>query len=409
MGPEALKWCTKCTNMVVADETTSLPFLDPVPEDTPQYFDLIKKPMDLSTIQAKLKGSGYRSISGFIDDMLLIAENCRKYNGKDSNLGVAADAFETLFRKTVIENIEAGLKVTKKPLSLRKLNSIANTAKAMAKKTERQNDSDSGDTGMKNPKMVSGAEKKRKNLSATSGQAGKDKTGSPSPKRRRTNSSRKKATASEAPGIGTENGMSSPPQRPKEISHSTTDLSSSSSSSNVLGKDIEAADATKRSNEEPDMTEEDRVWCEETLDLMTKHPLSLPFLDPVDSSIESYHKIIENPMDFSTMARNMKKNRPLNPGRSPPREANLARGLQKAVRVEINPDKMTKTSSKGVPQPHYTKKSAFLGDLRLIFSNCKTFNAEGSDLYADALELEKVLERRLGVRTQIGEGTLPIV
>ena len=99
MGPEALKWCTKCTNMVVADETTSLPFLDPVPEDTPQYFDLIKKPMDLSTIQAKLKGSGYRSISGFIDDMLLIAENCRKYNGKDSNLGVAADALRPCFAK----------------------------------------------------------------------------------------------------------------------------------------------------------------------------------------------------------------------------------------------------------------------------------------------------------------------
>ena len=138
---------------------------------------------------------------------------------------------------------------------------------------------------MKNLEDGLRAEKKRKNLSATSGQAGKDKTGS-SPKRRRTNSSRKKATASEASGIGTENGLSSPPQRFKEISHSTTDLSSSSSSSNVLGKDIEAADATKRSNEEPDMTEEDRVWCEETLDLMTKHPLSLPFLDPVDSSIE---------------------------------------------------------------------------------------------------------------------------
>ena len=88
--------------------------LDPVPEDTPQYFDPIKKPMDLSTIQAKLRALVIGPSLGSLTTCCL-CRKLRKYNGKDSNLGVAADAFETLFRKTVIENIEAGLKVTKKP------------------------------------------------------------------------------------------------------------------------------------------------------------------------------------------------------------------------------------------------------------------------------------------------------
>jgi hypothetical protein len=35
--------------------------------------------------------------------------------------------------------------------------------------------------------------------------------------------------------------------------------------------------------------------------------------------------------------------------------------------------------------------------LRLIFSNCKTFNADGSDLYADVVELERSLDTRLGI------------
>ena len=45
--------------------------------------------------------------------------------------------------------------------------------------------------------------------------------------------------------------------------------------------------------------------------------------------------------------------------------------------------------------PYYRTRAEFLRDLRLIFSNCKTFNAEGSDLYADAVELERCLEGRL--------------
>ena len=43
----------------------------------------------------------------------------------------------------------------------------------------------------------------------------------------------------------------------------------------------------------------------QTLIDLTEHPLSLPFLDPVDDTITSYHNVIGRPMDFATMAHNI--------------------------------------------------------------------------------------------------------
>jgi hypothetical protein len=44
------------------------------------YPQIIKKPMDMSTIRKKLKQEKYSTIEELIDDFQLMWENCRTYN-----------------------------------------------------------------------------------------------------------------------------------------------------------------------------------------------------------------------------------------------------------------------------------------------------------------------------------------
>lgn len=52
------------------------------------YFDIIKKPMDFSTIRERLKRHDYRRAEEFIYDVNLVFNNCIKYNGKESRAGI---------------------------------------------------------------------------------------------------------------------------------------------------------------------------------------------------------------------------------------------------------------------------------------------------------------------------------
>ncbi|KAK8095209.1 uncharacterized protein PG998_014433 [Apiospora kogelbergensis] len=60
---------------------SSWPFLNPVnKDDVSDYYDVIKEPMDLSTMEAKLLADQYETPEAFIEDAQLIFDNCRKYN-----------------------------------------------------------------------------------------------------------------------------------------------------------------------------------------------------------------------------------------------------------------------------------------------------------------------------------------
>ncbi|EEB07414.2 Swr1 complex bromodomain subunit Brf1 [Schizosaccharomyces japonicus yFS275] len=63
--------------------TFAYPFyqpVDPVACDCPDYFDIIKHPMDLSTVQKKLNNGEYETPSDFEADIRLIFNNCYTYN-----------------------------------------------------------------------------------------------------------------------------------------------------------------------------------------------------------------------------------------------------------------------------------------------------------------------------------------
>ncbi|KAF9970423.1 Transcriptional activator spt7, partial [Actinomortierella ambigua] len=65
----------------------STPFLNKVSKrEAPDYFQIIKHPMDLGTVMKKLKSLAYQSKRQFADDLYLIYANCLKYNSDPSNI-----------------------------------------------------------------------------------------------------------------------------------------------------------------------------------------------------------------------------------------------------------------------------------------------------------------------------------
>ncbi|RYC79314.1 Histone acetyltransferase GCN5 [Fusarium oxysporum f. sp. narcissi] len=67
------------------DHQSSWPFRQPVSEDdVADYYEVIKEPMDLSTMEARLEAEQYITPEDFIKDARLIFDNCRQFNGENS-------------------------------------------------------------------------------------------------------------------------------------------------------------------------------------------------------------------------------------------------------------------------------------------------------------------------------------
>lgn len=71
------------------------PFLTPVnKDDVADYYDVIKEPMDLSTMEAKLEADQYETPEAFTKDAKLIFDNCRKYNNETTPYAKSANKLE---------------------------------------------------------------------------------------------------------------------------------------------------------------------------------------------------------------------------------------------------------------------------------------------------------------------------
>ncbi|KAL2071262.1 hypothetical protein VTL71DRAFT_12497 [Oculimacula yallundae] len=73
--------------------------VDPVALGIPNYFAIIKKPMDLSTIKTKLIGGQYNTAGDFEKDMRQMIWNCLKYNPPGNPVHATGKAFENLFNE----------------------------------------------------------------------------------------------------------------------------------------------------------------------------------------------------------------------------------------------------------------------------------------------------------------------
>jgi hypothetical protein len=88
-------------------------FIDPVdPErdEAPGYFDIVKRPMDLTTVRQRLQNDEYSTFQDWKEDVLLIFANATAYNGKGSPISEMAVELQSLFRdliKTVVDDDSA--------------------------------------------------------------------------------------------------------------------------------------------------------------------------------------------------------------------------------------------------------------------------------------------------------------
>ena len=75
----------------------SKPFLEPVnTKENPLYLRIIKKPMDISTIEKKLADNEYALVQDVINDIKLIWLNCRIYNTEGSDIFHFSDHLEKI-------------------------------------------------------------------------------------------------------------------------------------------------------------------------------------------------------------------------------------------------------------------------------------------------------------------------
>lgn len=71
--------------------------VDPLRQNIPDYFDVIKKPMDFGTIRKRLDTGQYRTYKAFADDVRLVFTNALIYNSIDNDVHAVAQRMATFF------------------------------------------------------------------------------------------------------------------------------------------------------------------------------------------------------------------------------------------------------------------------------------------------------------------------
>lgn len=84
------------------------PFMQPVTDtEAPGYSIIVKKPIDLGSIRFKMDSKLYTNLTGFVEDLQLITDNCKLYNPENSEIFKMGVEFEKLFKKELSKR-EAG-------------------------------------------------------------------------------------------------------------------------------------------------------------------------------------------------------------------------------------------------------------------------------------------------------------
>ncbi|RKF57304.1 Bromodomain-containing factor 1 [Erysiphe neolycopersici] len=97
-----LKFCEEALSELQKSRYNSIshPFMDPVDPvalGIPNYFAIIKKPMDISTVSKKLKDGVYLNANEFEKDVRQIFINCYKYNPEGNPVRQMGKSFEEIF------------------------------------------------------------------------------------------------------------------------------------------------------------------------------------------------------------------------------------------------------------------------------------------------------------------------
>ncbi|KAB5558741.1 hypothetical protein PHYPO_G00020770 [Pangasianodon hypophthalmus] len=105
LSPCDLRKCEKLT-LLIYSNILSAPFHEPVSPLARHYYQIIKRPMDLSVIRSRLKRSSsahYSSAGEFVSDVLLMFKNCAKFNYPDSEVAQAGHSLQNFFLSKLSE------------------------------------------------------------------------------------------------------------------------------------------------------------------------------------------------------------------------------------------------------------------------------------------------------------------
>lgn len=220
--------------------------VDPIKLKIPQYPEIIKNPMDLGTLDKKLKNNEYPSAQAVIDDFNLMVQNSVTFNGPEHPVAKAGLSLKATFDK----------QMTKLPRS-------DEVEEKRPKKAP--------------PKTSAG---RREPRTSTGQNAPRPAGGSPQP-----------TTFALGPeGLPLiRRDSANPDGRPKRSIHPPK-------------RDLPYSTKPKKKKYQWELR-----FCQETLDELHKpkhYAYAAPFyypVDPVALNIPSYHSVIKTPMDLSTM------------------------------------------------------------------------------------------------------------
>ena len=84
--------------------SSAWPFLAAVNgEEVHDYYEVIKEPMDLGTMEQKLEKDQYETVEDFVKDVLLLVRNCKRYNAETTPYAKAANKLEKEMWKKIRE------------------------------------------------------------------------------------------------------------------------------------------------------------------------------------------------------------------------------------------------------------------------------------------------------------------
>lgn len=90
LSPYLRKQCQEVMEKICSRPTAQFFFypIDPIQDNCPDYFEIVKFPMDLSTIKKNLRNNKYKSVAEWKRDMELVWSNSLLYNSDDATLGI---------------------------------------------------------------------------------------------------------------------------------------------------------------------------------------------------------------------------------------------------------------------------------------------------------------------------------
>ncbi|KAI8823758.1 Bromodomain-containing protein [Fimicolochytrium jonesii] len=131
---EQLRFCGSVLKQLkrLKDARPFLSPVDPVKLKIPTYYDIVKQPMDLSTIELKWRTAQYPTPQEFVNDVKLMFANCYLYNGRASVTGQSGERLEGAFERLIEKMPLQGLLELNSPIDREGSSDSLNLASAAA-------------------------------------------------------------------------------------------------------------------------------------------------------------------------------------------------------------------------------------------------------------------------------------